>query len=517
MTSFRLWRRGIACLAPVATLAAAPAAAEWREATTDHFRIYADAGEKWLRGYAERLERIDAAMRYVRGMTQDQDARSNRLTVYVAGGEGAVQKLCGKCRNVAGFYVPRAGGSVAFTAVTAASDITDLKSDTILFHEYAHHFMLGYSSLPLPRWLVEGFAEFNASAKVERDGTVGIGMTAMHRAYGLVVLQKLPIEKLLDPPDKPFSPEQTEVFYGRSWLLTHMLTMVPARKGQLAAYLRLLNDGKPNLEAARTAFGDLKTLDRDLDRYMNGRINYLRIEPSKIAIGEIKVRAVSPGEDAMMTVRMRSDRGVTREQALELVPEARRRAAPFPDDAAVQAQLAEAEYDAGNDAEAEAAADRAIAADPQSRDGLLYKARVLIRRAVAGKQTDPKVWQAARSWIVKANRLDPNAAEPLLLYYTSFGAQHAAPSKSAIAGLARAYELSPQDQGLRMLYVRQSLIDGDAKAARTALLPLAYDPHNRAGSNRALALLQLIDAGQIKDALAGTPEDDESNDDDPSG
>lgn len=496
-----------AAVAPAMGLIATPAWADWREATSDHFVIYADASENWLRGYADRLERFDAAMRFSRGMADNPDAKSNCLVVYVAGGQSAIEKLCG-CKDVAGFYVPRVGGSVAYSARMEGKGDFDLKADTVLFHEYTHHFMLENTSLALPRWFVEGFAEFNASASIESDGTVGIGKIAMHRAVGLLLLKKLPIEKLLDPPEKPFSTEETEVFYGRSWLLTHMLTLSADRKGQLSSYITLLNQGKPALEAARTAFGDLKTLNGDLDRYMNSRISYFRVPADKLHVGQITVRTLRPGEDAMMSVRMRSDRGVNHDAALALVPEARKRAAPYPNDAVVQAELAEAEYDADNDSEAEAAADRAIAADPRNRDGLLYKAQVLIRRAQVAKATDAKTWRAAREWIVKANLLDPNAAQPLWLYYTSFLAQSVRPSKSAIAGLARAYQISPQDSGLRMVEARQLLMDGQVADARRALLPIAYDPHGRDGSNYALKLVQLIDEGKIKEALAGASVED---------
>ena len=490
-------------LVALAALIATPATAEWREASSEHFVIYADSNEPWLRGFADRLERYDAALRYLRSMATPPGAASNRLTIYVVPGTDAVARLCGAgCANVAGFYVPRAGGSIAFTPRATGSFDDTFNADIVLFHEYAHHLMLENFAAAYPRWFVEGFAEFNSTAKVLPDGGVQIGKAAQHRAYALVAATLLPIATLLDGSKVALTGEQTDVFYGRAWVLTHMLTFDPARAGQLSTYLTLINQGKSSVAAAESAFGDLRKLSHDMDLYVKRpTLSALTIAAARIKVAPITIRPLGPGEAATMAVRMRSDRGVSREAAGILVREARNRAAAFPGDAAAQAVLAEAEYDAGDDMACEAAADRALAADAKNRDALLYKGQARLRRAAIAKATDPKVWREARSWLVKANRLDPDAAEPLLLYYTSFQAAGERPSDSAVDGLYRAFELSPHDAGLRLLLVQRMLLDDKPKQARTLLLPLAYDPH-AAPNNPALKLIALIDSGMTGPAIA---------------
>src|SRR3546814_20857147 len=96
--------------------------------------------------------------------------------------------------------------------------------------------------------------------------------------------------------------------------------------------------------------------------------------------------------------------------AAELVGEARPVAARYAGDAFVQRAMAEIEYDAENDAEAEAAADRALALDPGLVPAMLYKGRVLARRAAKNDRADD--WTAARSWFIKANHADPAFALP---------------------------------------------------------------------------------------------------------
>ena len=69
----------------------------------------------------------------------------------------------------------------------------------VLLHEYAHHFLISSSSFALPRWLSEGQAEFFASASFERDGTVGLGRPAFHRAGELFYGTDVKAVDLLDP------------------------------------------------------------------------------------------------------------------------------------------------------------------------------------------------------------------------------------------------------------------------------------------------------------------------------
>ncbi|MBR0553947.1 hypothetical protein [Stakelama marina] len=489
----RKWLTGSLVAAMCTAAAAAPAAAHWRKATSDHFIIYADSSESWLRRFATKLEQFDSGFRFLRQMKPLPGEKSNRMTVYVLTNSDRVAQLCGDCGNVAGFYQPRVGGSVAFTFKRQAGE-NGISPQVVLFHEYSHHMLLENYSVAYPKWFSEGFAEFYSTATFDSDGAMNLGKPANHRAYALFRLSPIPLRTLLAPGSEEMDDSETESFYGRSWLLTHMLTFDDKRSGQLHEYLTLVSSGTPSLEAAKKAFGDLDKLEKELDRYLShNRMSYFKIAGDKLHVGPIKIVETSEGQDEMMRLRIRSDRGVNRKQARDIVEDARAKAADFPNDPAVQTELAEMEYDAGNDDAAEAAADRAIAADPARRDALLYKARVEMRRALAADDHRPETWEKARSWIVKANRLDPNAAEPLLYYYRSFVDAGETPSKMARIGLERAFTLSPQDPGLRMLFIRQLLEDADVKLARKLSMALAYSPHG--GNKMAKAIIEAIDAG----------------------
>ena len=120
----------------------------------------------------------------------------------------------------------------------------------------------------------------------------------------------------------------------------------------------------------------------------------------------------------MMPVRIRSARGVdkkTRGASAGAWPAPR--AAPYPNDPAVQLALAEAEFDAGNYARRPPPPIARSPPNPQSVEGMIYKGRAEMELADAREGAD---WDAIRKWFLGANRVDPEAAEPLVLFYESY-------------------------------------------------------------------------------------------------
>ncbi len=86
-------------------------------------------------------------------------------------------------------------------------------SQQTLFHEYGHHFMKRYVTAAFPAWFVEGFAEYYSTVDFDKQGKALIGKPARRRAYGLIELPKLPVEKLLFERSGALkSGEQVEVF-----------------------------------------------------------------------------------------------------------------------------------------------------------------------------------------------------------------------------------------------------------------------------------------------------------------
>jgi tetratricopeptide (TPR) repeat protein len=495
----------IAALLLGLSLFATPAVAEWREASSRHFLVYSEGGAQTLQEFATKLEKFDKAMRLRLNFPDEDLGPGNRVTVFVVDNMAAVQRLArARGSGIAGFYAGRAGASIAVVPrISGGGGRNDLDPATILLHEYSHHMMLQSVSAAYPAWFREGFAEFYSTARFEKDGSIGFGAAANHRAWGLVGMDPLPIELLFDPTRRKLSQLEWEAtVYGRGWLLTHYLTFERSRTGQLNAYLTAINSGKGSLEAARAAFGDLKVLDRDLKTYLNRRtIPYLPMKAELLTIQPVAIRTLRPGEAAIMDLRMRSRVGVTKDDAGRVARDMRKAAAAWPDDPAVQAALAEAEFDAGDLDAADAAAGRAIAADPKNVDALIYRARVAFERAKASAASDEAKWKAVRRLIGQANRADNNHPQPLVLYHQSYEAQGIAPTPLAVQGLIQAFALAPQDIGLRMAAARQLLVDGKAAEARRALAPIAYDPHGGALGQAVAAVIVKLDSDGAKAAL----------------
>lgn len=472
------------------------ARAEWLEVSSEHFVIFADDTERDARRFSEQLERYHSGMALLLDRATETPSPSNRVTVYVVRNDTMVRKLYGTDNKyIGGFYVPRAGGSLAVVPrINAGNGAADF-SMIVLLHEYAHHFLISSSSMSLPRWLSEGAAEFFASSSFSAKGSIMLGRAANHRAGELFYAQDVKVADLLDPTEYDKRPKRNyDAFYGKSWLLYHYLTFETTRQGQLDRYVGLLKDGKGQREAALAAFGDFDQLEKDLDRYLERRVmKALDLPADKLRVGEIGVRRLSAGEVAIMPVRLRSSRGVDAEQAAELVAEARKVAAQHPADASVHAALAEAEFDAGNDNEAIAAADAALALDPSQTNAYIQKGYALFRQA-ADAEDPAAAFLSARKPFVALNRREPDHPLPLIYFYKSYVDAGQAPTPLAVTGLIRASQLAPFDLGLRMTLAQMLLRLGRRDEARVTLQPVAFSPHGGGLAEAARKLLARMES-----------------------
>ena len=489
--------------AAVCLLGASEVQAAWHEASSKHFVVYSDDAPDKVRAFTAKLERYDRALRVMRGVDDPAVSPTQRVTVYVLDDVGDIAKLYGRgVSGVAGFYDPRASGPVAFVPRHGDGGRFELTPQAILLHEYAHHFMYSnYGDTTFPPWFVEGFAEFNATAEFQPDGSVTFGNVPMYRLWGIASDGQMPARKLLSADSGRLTDEERQAMYGRGWLLTHYLMTDRDRQKQLNDYVRAVNAGKPAPEAAQ-ALGDVKTLDRRLAVYTHQPLKGFKVPAERLTVGEVMLRALSPGEAAVMPARILSTRGVDAKSAPRIVALARKLAAPYPTDASAQNELAEAELDAGNPDASLAAADRALAADPRSMHALIYCG--LAQQAIAAKAgvADPARWQTVRRAFVTANHADHDAPYPLELNYVSFIVAGQKPTANAEDGLLRAAALAPYDAGLGLIAAGVLLGRDQPDDARIVLKPIAYNPHGGDTAAVATKVLAQLDAGDKVGALA---------------
>lgn len=486
--------------------AVAPASAEWKRASSEHFIIYSEQKTDELEEFSRRLELFDAVVRLGRGMVDRPVGDGNRVTVYVVKDIDAVQRSYGaRGSGVAGFYNPSVAGPYALTPARGdGRGPWSLTEDIIFFHEYGHHLLLQDFANPAPGWLVEGFAELVSTVRFESDARVSLGLAANHRGMAVFFRRGIPIETLLKGDYSQLNDYDVYTLYGRSWMLTHYLTFEASRRGQLDKYLAAIATGADPLDAARTVFGDLKQLEKDMEKHARAKqLPYIGVPTASLKISPVKVESLSPGGDAILPLRMQSKRGVSKQTAGPLAARIRKAAASYPADPLVQVTLAEAEHDADQLDAADAAADRALASDPSLIEAMIYKGRVAMKRGKDAEGTAKAAhFKDARNWFLKASARDPEDPEPLSLIYASFEDEKIAPTAFAVQALHRAARLVPQDDSVRLTSVRQYLRDGKLKETRNALLPLSFDPHARKMAEYARELIDLVDRSDPAAALA---------------
>lgn len=498
----------LASAALVAATVTTAARAEWYEASSKHFVVYSDDSIDNVKKYTERLERFDRAIRVLHNDTRDPDrGKASRVVVYVVPTVDDVQKLRPRA---AGFWVPQITPTVVMPRNTGQGGTRGFTPQAIMFHEYTHHWMLtSWSDWALPGWYTEGAAEFHATAQLRPDGSILFGAQPAYRQYGVDELRnQMPVSSLLRAVPGRLDDLQSSALYGRGWLLTHYMTMDAGRRKQLGAYLDAINSGK-SINDAAAMLGNVT--DLKLDSWARqASVPSLVIPAEQLTNGEVKVRRLGPGEAAVMPALIRSRSGVNKATAPEVVALARRIAAQFPKDPAVQNELAEAEFDAaslGPPANAGAgyqrviaACDAALAADPKSVHALVYRGMALEEMARDAKKTDDATWKEVRRWYLAANRADTEDADPLLHFYDSFAVAKQTPTKGAENGALYAYALAPHYTGARIDATRISLSQGKLKEARTAFAPLAFSGDNR--SKEVADILAAIDAKDAPAALA---------------
>jgi len=502
-------KKGTIFIAALAMLLPGMARADWFKVTSPHFTVYAEGKPDELKTYIAKLERYDGAMRILYGVPDTAVGSSSRVTIFVV---RDAAKAVGM-DNILGVYMPRPGGPVAFASKDDEEDVrgisrmgietsAPLTAQAVLFHEYAHHFMFtAWPDVPFPAWLAEGFAEYNGPSIIGKDGSVSIGAPPNYRAGG-ARSDEMSAADLLRSDTAKLDFDEVQALYGRGWLLVHYLMADPDRQKELNVFLKALTAGTDPVKAGTAAFGDLHALDRKLNEHANARIMGKTIRGSAIKVGKIDIRPLTEAEDAVMPALLRSKAGVSDKTAPDVAKLAERLAKPFPTDPAAQNELAEAEFDAKNYEAADAAAARALSADPKSLHATIYRGKAEMEIAKRDKVTDPGRWKAIRAWFGAANRLDTENAEPLDLFYQSYVAAGEAPTKNAEDGLLYAEVLAPFDSGLRLEAATVLLNRKQVPAARTVLQSLAANPHAGDEAKFATKIVADIDAGDIKKAQA---------------
>ncbi len=496
-------------------IVATPAQAKWLRADTESFIIYSEGSEKSLRGFAENLQRFDATLRTRFNLSGSQEP--NRLTIYlVPRAADAGRLISGKSGSpIAGWYRPDPEGSYAISHRENVAIKGTPQSQQTLFHEYTHHFMKRYAAGAFPAWFIEGFAEYYSTVDFTEDGKYQVGKPLHSRAYSLLTMPKIPAEQLLaQRPDEMRNSGQMDVYYGRAWLLTHMLYNDPARAEQLGNYLAAINRGEGGTKAATDAFGDLAQLDKDLNRYLT-RPMTVRISGQPVAVpGKVEIVQLPATEDALLPLRLeRISAHNDNVRMTQVRDDLKALSLIHGGDAGVWFELASAEWaideDQRDSAAARAAVDKALTIDPKHVRANVLLGRILTAEVEAKDDPQPADWNAVRKPIALANRTNPDDPVPLFAYFMTFLDQGMRPPPIAIQGLGRAFQLAPENISARFAYSFALANGGDFDGALKLAQAVAFDPHDGGQGEQLLRQLETM-REQSKDPA---PADDDAADD----
>lgn len=508
----------LALLAGIAMVASAGAAeAKWLRADTDSFIIYSESNEKSLLEFAQNLQRFDTTLRLL--FKVETPGEESKLPIYLVAAAPDVAELATGSRSasIAGFYRQDRDGSFAlsFRQNSGSSVAGTSASQQVLFHEYSHHFMKRHLRAAFPAWLIEGFAEYYSTVDFDKQGRAMIGHPVYRRAYGLLAMPKIPAERLLfEQPRAMRSSGQMDVYYGRAWVLTHMLFHSAARGDQINAYTNAINAGTDPKRAATDAFGDLARLDKDLNRYIQGKLTYRTTRDPVPVSTNIKIAPLSANEDAVIMARLeRLNARGDAERLTKARDALRKLAAAQPANADVQFELAAVEWDLDGDKRdlpaMQAALDKVLAAKPDHVRANVLLGRLKLYQLRKKDEDDAAAWREARKPIQLANRTDPDDPVPLYAYFDSFLAEGKQPSEMAIKALERAFVLTPENIEMRVSYAFALANQGEFERAVRLARTVAFDPHDNGQGEAMLARLEAMRdrrAGPGKEVVAADAE-----------
>lgn len=510
-----------------AAMVATPAIAQedWWVAESDNFRVYSAGGKESAAETARNLERLDQSLRLFTGVAQSDGPVPDvsKPTIFRFGKPEDVGALIGS-RSVLGFFIPRAGDPVAFSSLVGSEkrrsrtigtrtgyDLLAVGSvaEETLYHEYTHYFMYIHASAAYPIWYSEGFAELFGKIELADDG-FALGAPPEDRKASLADTS-VDLEKVFSSINR-FTFSNFFDYYAQGWLITSYLSFAPDRQGQLAKYLNSLNAGVPDREAAEQAFGDLDTLERQLNDYRRERAMGIKAQYVTLAEPKYEVRKLTADQAARMEAYIELEAGVTKNEAKGIAGDLRPLLENYPESSEVIRTALEAEYDAGNLQRADELAKRLMEINPDSVDARLYLGRMAMQYA----EQDKSWLEVARGHFLDANRLNSIEPNALFGYYLSYFHSDQEPPEDALIALERAFDIAPYDSNIRATLSHLLLTENRDEQALRVLGPILNRPHSgREISKMRDYVAQMGDGGReklLEELRPKLGEDDDEND-----
>lgn len=488
MVLFKSFRAATAGLVSAAALigGAWPAQAEWRRAESERFIVYGQTRAGALTEFAQKLETFDRVLRIFMGLPM-AEAPPRKLPIYVVRNHAELRTVNPELgAQFIGFYIPTEEDIFAMAWRQGGAD-------SILLHEYGHHFMLQHFPYGYPAWFVEGFAEYFASADIVGN-KVNVGLVDESRAYALFNVRWLPMTDLLTKSPTEID-RRDESYYPLAGILTHWFLSDDARRAKLGAYLRDISQGVDPIQALEVHMGLTPVeLERELRSYIRGRVAYKQIRADFPDVPTV-VTELPASADDLLLLNQRLKLQIKEEDRAALLEQVRTAAAPHGDPFAMKI-LAHAELKLGERATAESLLRAVLDQTPEDVEALQLMAR--LRMDQADDQTDFEAGDAlrgqARAFLARAYQLDDANFRTFYLLAESRRTAANYPTENDIETLRLAYDLAPQLAGARFNLAATLIYAGRKDEGIALLSPLVNDPHNASVASAARNMIERAQA-----------------------
>jgi len=491
-------------------------AGRWLKAESPRFTVYSDGDERLLRDYVVKLELFDTLLRHLHSMPLD-GAPPRKLSIFLIRERAQFDVVWpGMPSSVGGFYTSSVGDIFAM-AIRSRDD------NTVVQHEYVHHFMLQYFPYGYPAWLVEGYAEYFGSAEVGRD-TIAIGRNT-GRGGNLEDIAWAPVRSVLSKRPFELKGADRAMFYAEAWLMTHYFMSEPVRYQQLIAYMKAVGNGDDPVKAMEVASGlSPEALQARLRDYMRGRIQVVTHTLKGLPAPPIQVTPLSKASDDLLLADFSlrrfglandgdDDEDEDSEGSLEARAEARSqrakwrtafladiqvRAARYPGERLAELVLARAELALGDPEKGRVLIDAFTGARPDDAEGLELAG--LARLAAGDRDEDRRatLYKEAGQLLGQAYKLDPTRYQTLYGYARSRSLDPKYPTPNVMAVLEEAQALAPQVSQITLATARAMMLRDRDDEAAALLGPVANSPHGGSEAARARAMLKTLSERKAK-------------------
>jgi tetratricopeptide (TPR) repeat protein len=268
-----MWKH-IALLLPLFSPALAPAGDKpqnWLQIQSQNFTVVTNSNEKTGRRIADQFERMrsvfhaafprvaiqDGSPMIVLAVKDEKDFRDLEPQAYLAKGQ----------IKLGGLFLRAPDKNYVLMRVDAEGD----HPYSVIYHEYTH-LLVSKSEEWMPLWMNEGLAEFYQNTDIH-EKEVDLGLPIRENLAVLHDNKLLPLSTLFAvDANSPYYHEENKgsIFYAESWALTHYFLIKDnlEKTHHLADYGGLLEKKTDPVTAATEAFGDLKQLQSNLERYI---------------------------------------------------------------------------------------------------------------------------------------------------------------------------------------------------------------------------------------------------------